>query len=302
MSGNNSDRAFRFSVNMFSVGSRAEWQAKCQRTEALGYDVVMLPDHLGMPAPFPALVAAADATERFRVGTFVLNSAFFNPVLLAREVATVDQLTDGRLELGLGTGYVRTEFETAGLPWTSAGTRVDHLARTVDELSSRLADPEFQPATVQPGGVPLLIAGNGDRVLRLAAEKASIVGFAGASGATSADKPFGLIGPDAFAERVKYVRTAAGSRADELEFNVIVHVLAVADGKDGKAGAIDELHSSFGGSLSVEEFLDLPSVLIGTPERIAEHLKDQRERLGITHYTVMESSLEPFAKVIEHLR
>lgn len=302
MGGINADRAFRFGVNMSSVGSRAQWRAKCQRAEALGYDVVMLPDHLGRPAPLAALVGAAEATERVRVGAFVLNAAFFNPVLLAREVATVDQLTDGRLELGLGAGYVRAEFEAAGVPWTTAGARVDHLARTVDELSSHLTDPEFQPAIVQPGGVPLLIAGNGDRVLRLAAEKANIVGFAGAGGATSADKPFGLIGPDAFAERVKYVRTAAGSRADELEFNVLVHVLAVADGTDGNAGAIDELHSTFGGSLSIEEFLDLPTVLIGAPQAIAEHLKRQRERLGITHYTVMEHNLESFAKVIEHLR
>jgi alkanesulfonate monooxygenase SsuD/methylene tetrahydromethanopterin reductase-like flavin-dependent oxidoreductase (luciferase family) len=145
----------------------------------------------------------------------------------------------------------------------------------------------------------LLIAGNGDRVLRLAAEKAAIVGFSGASGATSADRPFGLIGPDTFAGRVKYVRAAAGARADELELNVLVHVLAL---EDGRAGRIEELHGEFGGGLSIEEFLDLPTVLIGTPERAAEHLRQQRERLGLTYFTVLEANMESFAKVIEQLR
>jgi probable F420-dependent oxidoreductase len=300
MSGNQAERPFRFSINFVKRGSRAEWTAKVKRAEVLGYDVVMLPDHLGLPAPLPALVAAADATDHVRLGTFVLNAGFFNPVLLAREVATVDQLTDGRLELGLGTGYVRTEFEAAGVPWTSAGERVDNLIKTVDEVYGKLTDPEFRPATVQPGGVPLMIAGNGDRVLRLAAEKATIVGFSGAvSGATSADKPSGLISPDAFTERVKYVQAAAGARAQDLEFNVLVHVVEVADAAPGR---VDELHNNFGGSLSVEEFLDLPTVLIGTPQRIAEHLKQQRARLGITNFTVLEWNMEAFAKVIEQLR
>ncbi len=87
-----------------------------------------------MGAPFPAVVAAAEATERPRVGTFVLNAGFWNPALLAREVATVDALTGGRLELGLGTGYVKAEHDAAGLPWGAPGERVDHLRRTVEEL------------------------------------------------------------------------------------------------------------------------------------------------------------------------
>lgn len=123
-------RPFRFGVNLMSPAPAGEWRAKCRRAEELGYDVILAPDHLGMPAPFPALVAAAEATERPRLGTFVLNAGFWNPALLAREVATTDALTDGRLELGLGTGYVQAEHETAGLPgvrrvsaWTISGVR-----------------------------------------------------------------------------------------------------------------------------------------------------------------------------------
>ncbi|MFF3146594.1 LLM class flavin-dependent oxidoreductase, partial [Streptomyces sp. NPDC057927] len=112
-----SSRPFRFGVNLLAPAPLDEWRAKCRRAEELGYDVILVPDHLGMPAPFPSLVAAAEATERPRLGTFVLNAGFWNPTLLAREVATTDTLTGGRLELGLGTGYIRAEHDTAGLPW-----------------------------------------------------------------------------------------------------------------------------------------------------------------------------------------
>lgn len=116
-------RPFRFGVSLIDPAPAGEWRAKCRRAEEIGYDVILVPDHLGMPAPFPALVAAGAATERPRLGTFVLNAGFWNPALLAREVATTHALTDGRLELGLGTGYVQAEHDRAGLPFdaTRAG-------------------------------------------------------------------------------------------------------------------------------------------------------------------------------------
>lgn len=155
------------------------WRARCVRAEALGYDVILVPDHLGMVAPFPALVAAAAATERPRLGTFVLNAAFWNPALLAREIATTDALTGGRLEVGLGAGYVREEHERAGLEFLPPGERVGHLIRTVTELDRLLGDEVELPRPVQLPRPPLLIGGNGDRVLRLAAEHAEIAAFTG---------------------------------------------------------------------------------------------------------------------------
>src|SRR4051794_23907837 len=160
-------RSFRFGVNLLTSAPADEWRAKCRRAEELGYDVILVPDHLGMVAPFPALVAAAEATERPRLGTFVLNAGFWNPALLAREVATTDALTGGRLELGLGAGYVQAEHDSAGLPYGSPGERVDHLRRTVDEVERLLGSPDHQPQPVQKPRVPLMIGGNGDRVLRL---------------------------------------------------------------------------------------------------------------------------------------
>ncbi len=118
-------RDFRFGVGMSSAESRAAWADKCRRAEELGFDVLLTGDHLGMVAPFPAMVAAAAATERARVGTFTLNAGFWNPTLLAREVVTADQLTGGRLELGLGAGHMKYEFDAAGIPWKPHPERVE---------------------------------------------------------------------------------------------------------------------------------------------------------------------------------
>lgn len=112
-------RPFRFAVNMLTFDSGQDFRARCRLAEQRGYDTILVPDHLGMPAPFSALVAAAQVTERPRLGTFVLNAGFWNPALLAREAATCDQLTGGRLELGLGAGYVKAEHDAAGLPFAS---------------------------------------------------------------------------------------------------------------------------------------------------------------------------------------
>ena len=142
-------RAFRFGVNMLAVGDITSWRDRVRRAGELGYDVLLVPDHLGIPSPWPALAVAAQASGHLRVGTFVLNAAFTNPALLARDAATVDQLSDGRVEIGIGTGYAREEFESAGIDYLAPGRRVDHLAATVQKTRSLLSDPEFTPRPVQ---------------------------------------------------------------------------------------------------------------------------------------------------------
>lgn len=141
-------REFRFGVNFLSPGTADEWAAKCRRAESLGYDVLLVPDHLELPAPFPSVLAAAQAAERPRVGTFVLNAAFWNPVLLARDVVSTAQLTGGRLELGLGTGYVRDEFEEAGIEF---GTP-PHPGRPPREDPDRTPSAAARTAAHHPAG------------------------------------------------------------------------------------------------------------------------------------------------------
>ncbi|WP_372411232.1 LLM class F420-dependent oxidoreductase [Streptomyces luteireticuli] len=289
-------RPFRFAVNMLTSGTAAEWREKCRRAEALGYDVILVPDHLGMPAPFPALVAAAEATERPRLGTFVLNAGFYNPALLARDVAATDQLTGGRLELGLGTGYVKDEHDRAGLPFGTPRERVDHLERTVTELGRLLADPGHTPRAGQFPHVPLLLGGNGNRVLRLTARHADTAAFTGAT--ADAGGNLSLITPDALEERVAAYRGFAADRETPAELNYLVQM--VLPGKDRRAIVRDLAPKSLG--LSEDDLLNHPALLTGTVRDMAEQILAHRERYGFTYFTVLDPALEAFAPVMEELR
>lgn len=309
---------FRFATNVFALESAGAFAGRCRRIEALGYDTLFAADHLGVAAPFPTLVAAAQATERLRVGTLVLNAPFWNSELLARDVATTDVLTGGRLELGLGAGHMKWEFDEAGIGWEPIGRRVDRLEALIDGLGRRFAEGGYpQHAELRAGmglaplqpvqrrgfggtGPPLLIGGTGDRVLQLAAERADIVGVAGAvqvpgqapgvlriATATEAD------------ERVRFARERAGARADRLEWQVLVQAVVVTDDREGAARALLE---RYGPMMSVEELLDTPFALIGTVERMADQVLRNRDRYGFTYYTVHGPYLEAFAPALERVR
>lgn len=288
--------AFRFGVNMLVPTSRAGWVDKCRKAEELGYDVVGIADHLGMPPPFPALVLAAEATERVRLNTFVLNAGFYNPALLAREAAGTDQFTDGRLELGLGAGYIQQEFETAGIAWERGGRRIDHLERVVTELQRLFADEDYQPRPAQPTGPPLLLAGRGDRLLTLAAQHADIIGF---TGAAPGDGRFpSLDSAEGVAERVAFARERLGERADAVELNILVQRVSITQ---DRYAVLAELASS-ATHLTAEQLGEVPTILAGTPKQLAEQLRERREHFGFNYVTVLENSLEAFAPVIELLR
>ncbi|WP_019059511.1 LLM class F420-dependent oxidoreductase [Streptomyces prunicolor] len=284
-------RPFRFGVSLLTSAPAAEWRTRCRRAEELGYDVILVPDHLGMVAPFPALVAAAEATERPRVGTFVLNAGFWNPTLLAREVTTTHDLTGGRLELGLGTGYVQAEHDTADLPFGSPGERIDHLRHTIEELGRLLDAAECR--------VPLLLGGNGDRMLRLTAEHADIAAFTGASlepGSTT-----GRLAPvDAveFGQRVARYREFATGREKPAELNLLIQVVAVTD---DPAGALRPLLDRRP-DLTLEQVLDLPVFLVGTLDEITAKVRALRDRYGFSYLTVLEPYMEAFAPVAAELR
>lgn len=289
-------RPFRFGVNLLSPTSAEEWRAKCRRAEQLGYDVILVPDHLGMPAPFPSLIAAAEATERPRLGTFVLNAGFWNPTLLAREVATTDALTGGRLELGLGTGYVQAEHDKAGLAWGSPGERVDHLRRTVEELDRLLTTEEHEPRPVQGPKVPLLIGANGDRVLRITAEHADIAAFTGARSVAG-----GKLEPltaEELDERVARYQEFAAGRKEPAELNLLIQIVEITEDR----GAAAQPWLSHLPNLTEEQVLELPLVLVGTLEEIVDQVLAQRERYGFSYLTVLEPNMETFAKVVEALR
>jgi probable F420-dependent oxidoreductase len=269
-------RGFRFSIGIHTAKSSAALRDKAQRLEGLGFDALHLPDHLGAPAPFPVLTAIAAATSAVRLGTYVLNAGFYKPALLARDAAAVNDLSDGRLELGLGAGYVREEFEAAELPYPSAGQRVDYLEHVT------LYMKEHHPS------IPILIAGNGNRLLTIAAQHADIIGLTGAN-----DRGVG----DPLAERVEFVRAAAGDRFADLELNLAITGVSDSSGKPDLS-----MTRRYVPGLSDEQLLALPSVLGGSPRDIADTLRGYRETYGLTSVTVQEHHAETFAKVIAEFR
>lgn len=309
---------FRFSFNVLAVESRAAFTRFCRDGERLGYDTVFVPDHLGAPAPFPVLVAAAAATERLRVGTLVLNAAFWNPALLARDVATTDLLTDGRLELGLGSGHMKWEFDEAGIAWEPFGARADRLEAAIGELGRLFASDGYDQqaalreergvAPLRPAqrrgfggsGPPLLVGGTGDRILRIAARHADVIGIAGVRQLPGRPPgTFRLTTAAEADERIRFAREQAGDRAGRVEWQVLVQ--AVVETGDRRAAA-EELLARFGPMMSAEELLDTPFMLIGTVEEMAEQILRNRERYGFTYYTVHGTYMAAFAPVIERVR
>jgi probable F420-dependent oxidoreductase len=274
--GPRASRAFRFSIGIHSAKSSAALHDKARRLEDFGFDAIHLPDHLGAPAPFPVLTAIAAATSTVRLGTYVLNACFYKPALLARDAAAVNDLSDGRLELGLGAGYVREEFEAAELPYPSARQRVDYLEHVTTYLKKRLPS------------VPILIAGNGNRLLTVAAQHADIIGLTGAND-RGAD--------DALAERVEFVRGAAGDRFTDLELNLAITAVSDSSGKPDLS-----MTRRYAPDLSDEELLALPAVLSGSPRDIADTLRGYQQTYGLTSVTVQEHHAETFAKVIAEFR
>ncbi|MCX4097969.1 TIGR03621 family F420-dependent LLM class oxidoreductase [Nocardia sp. alder85J] len=287
---------FRFGVNMLSLGSRAEWIEKCRRAEELGFDVIGVPDHLGLPSPLPAMVLAAAVTERVRVNSFVLNVPFYNPVLLAREVATVDRLTDGRAEIGLGAGYVKAEFEAAGIAFPTARQRVEAVAETALTFRKLFGDSEYEPQPVQPGGPPLLIAGWGQRLLRVAAEHADVIAFTG--GGTDDSGHLTGAGPQELAQKVQYVRELLGPRRDRVEFNLLIQALAAPQERP----ILRERMSDHLPPELADRLEEVPMLLVGDHAEMAETVRARRERFGIGYLTVLEPNMEKFAPLIPLLR
>jgi probable F420-dependent oxidoreductase len=307
-------KPFRFGVNLVHARSRAEWRETARKVEALGYDTLTIPDHLTeVVSPMPALVSAAEATTALRVGTNVLNNDLRHPVLVAREAATVDLLTDGRLQLGLGAGSIKSEYDEAGLRFDPGKIRVERLAEAVEIIKRLLAGDSvtfagqhyrvtghtIAPPPLQKPHPPVLIGGNGRQLLALAAREADIVGFSGIT-----FRQGGAVPPDlsawraaAIDERVQFVRDMAGERFPALELNALLQRVVVTG---DRRKAAEELTSRWT-ELSADEVLESPYVLIGTVDEIVADLRARRERWGISYYIVREPYLDAFAPIVARL-
>jgi probable F420-dependent oxidoreductase len=299
-------RPFRFGVVTAGAPSSEAWLAKARRIEQLGYATLLMPDRLVVPmSPLPALAAAATVTQSLRLGTFVLASGLRNPVLLAKECATLDLLSGGRLEVGLGAGVAEIDFRMAGIPFHQPGPRVDRLAETVGIVKALLSGQEVNvsgthynaagarlaPPPLQQPRPPILVAGAGKRVLSLAAREADVVGL----GISPADDEAVV------SEKVGWVREAAGSRFPDLELCLSLAAIE-GDVPPEVAARIRERLQAYM-HVDVDQLLRarVPSVLAGSMDEMCEQLLARRERLGISYVTVPDDLMEPFAPVVERL-
>jgi probable F420-dependent oxidoreductase len=303
-------RPFRFGVTAPTVESGRGWTDRARRVEQLGYSTLAVPDHFrNQLASVPALAAAALATTRVRLGSLVFCNDFHHPAMLAREAATIDVLSGGRLELGLGAGWLRAEYEAAGIPFDGAPTRTERLAEAVTIIKGVLAGEPVTfsgrhysvadlagSATVQRPHPPILVGGGGRRTLALAGREASIVGLVPRAGADGRGLDRADFGAAALAEKVAWVRAAAGDRFAALELHVLIQAVAVSA---QRVQAAERLAARFG--VSRDLVLETPYVLLGTIDEICETVRERRERYGISYLTVFERDMEALAPVVERL-
>lgn len=286
-------REVTFGITLRGSTSLQRFREVVCRAEDLGCDVIAAPDHLGVPEPFSVLTAAAGLTTRPRLRTYVLNAGFWNAALLARAAATVDVLSEGRLELGLGAGHMQSEFEEAKLPWTPHRERVGHLERALLEIRRRLGTPDVQPRPAQEH-VPIAVGAMTSAGLSLAARHADIVAFAGLLQAPGAPAgTFAIASAEQTALRVEEVRRIAAGRAYRSDALLQVIVL----GEDPADAAI-RLAREFS-AVSAEELLDTPFVLLArNAKHAAEIITERQRRFGFDSFITHEPNLEALGQVI----
>jgi len=291
-----SERDFRFGFTLATHRCRQELVDTCRRAEAYGFDVAVGVDHLGpsRTSPFLASMAAAYSCERMHVGTYVLNVGFWNPSMLAREVATAVRLTDNRLEVGIGTGLIKSQFDKAGFEWQPFQQRYERVRATIDKVQELLAAEE----DVTPP--PWLIGAGGDRLVRLAAERADIASFAGRLQVPG--QPPATLRITTAAETdhaVEHFCAIAGDRVDQIERNSFIMGIEVTD---NRRRAAENAMADFAPYLTMEDALESPFLLLGTEEEIARQIIDCRERYGFSYLTVQRPHMEILGPIIKRVR
>jgi probable F420-dependent oxidoreductase len=302
-------RPFRFGTGCYQARSRQEYLGHIRKVEDLGYSILLTPDHFeDQLAPLTALTAAAEATRALRIGSFVFANDFRHPVVLASEAATLDVLSEGRFEFGIGTGYLGPDYAMAGFSLDPPGVRVGRLEESVQIIKGLFGDEPVTftgnhysvtgingyPKPHQRPHPPLLIAGGGKRVLSLAAREADIIGVMMQSREGRIDFTSGS--STATAERVEWVRQAAGNRFANLEFNTLLFGVVISNHRQRAA---DDLARPLG--LTGEQLLDTVHFLVGTVDQITEDMQRWRERFGISYIAVLPEYMDALAPAVARL-
>ncbi len=299
---------FRFAVQQSNAPSGESWAALARRVESLGYDSLVMPDHLGRQlSPFAALAAAAAATTRLRMGAFVFANDYRHPLMLAREAATLDVLSGGRFEMGLGAGWMTRDYRQLGMEYAAPGRRIDRLEESIPLIKALLAGetvthhgPHYNldqasvgVSPVQKPRPPLAIGAGGPRMLKLAAREAEIVGL------TPGFDDRGRVRvrqatESATSQKIAWIREAAGDRFERLEINVWI----------GFAGMMGSGNSPLGTARaaamwSATSIYGSPYVLYGSLGSLRERLQRHRDLWGVSYYTIPARSMEAMAPLVE---
>ncbi len=303
-------RPFRFGVQSRCMGPREAWLASVRRIEALGYSSVSWADHfVGGLDPVASLAAAAFATERLRLTSFVFDNDFRHPAVLAMSAGTIDILSGGRLELGIGAGWMKPEYTQSGIPFDPPGVRIARLEETLQLLTLLFTgEPvtfqgEFYqvdgltlpPVPVQKPHPPFVIGGGSRKILTLAGKYADIVGITNRALPDGA-KDLEDLTAEAMERKVSWVREGAGDRFSKMELNLICGRVVITEDRDAAA---TEMATQL--PLSVEQILDAPSILIGSTDQIIATLRERRERYGVSNIVIIEPIMEAFAPVVAAL-
>lgn len=306
-------KPFRFGVTSYGAENGAEWVRKSRRVEELGYTSLFVSDHfMGQVSPIPALAYAAASTTKLRVGSIVCANDFRHPILLAKEAATIDMLSNGRLELGIGAGYLKAEFDALGIPFDESGVRVNRLSESIQIIKAYFGnDPiDFNgkyyriqseigldriPLPVQKPHPPLIIGGGGKRMLTLAAKEADIVSLAFQlnKDGTGPDPVSAMLPLE---QKVDWIRSAAGERFNDIELNVQTWAVVITDHREQTIGQFAEQFP-----LPLEVLSSLPFLLIGTVEEIKNQIQSHRARYGISYFLVFDQYMEQFAPIVSAL-
>jgi probable F420-dependent oxidoreductase len=312
-------KPFRFGVINETPLPADAWFAHVRRIEELGYATFLIRDHLTPDffgdqfAPLIALMAAAGVTSRLRLGTLVIDNDFRHPALLAKEIATLDLLSGGRVELGLGAGWMRREYDAAGLEYDRAGIRIDRLEESIAVLKGlfaggvfshhgthyRLDQLENYPSTAQQPHPPLLIGGGKRRALTLAGREADIVSILTTSVATGSveDDPSERLAP-AVRQKLDWIREGAGERYDRIELSLIPTLLPTDNPRKRASDLISERGWS---GVTVDDVLAMPSLLFGSEDEMVETLLRRRDEYGFSYFIVSDENADQLAPIVGRL-
>lgn len=318
------NRPFRFGLQAFEASSAADWFDTVRRTEQLGYSTLFTSDHYFGPGaiatemghrpvevgPLSAIAMAAAVTTTLRVGCRVFACDFHHPVVLAKETATLDMLSGGRLEVGLGAGWTAAEYDGLGIPMDSAGTRIERLAEYISLMRAHWAGApinvtgrhvnvhgfEGRPLPVQKPHPPIMIGGGAPRILGLAGREADIVSLNFNNSAGKLGPGAAQSGLDATREKIGWVRDGAGDRFDRIELEIGAYFVAVGD---NVAPQLESMAARLG--VPADDFAVHPHALFGTVEQICDTLVARREQLGVSYVTVAQRNMDDFAPVVAAL-